>query len=60
MVTQSGVTAGQEHTNTGVASRAPPVVQEPAPLMSRRKLEDLLKQIDPDEKLDPAVEQVCL
>lgn len=42
----------------GNANRAAPAVQEPAPLMSRRKLDDLLRQIDPEEKLDPAVEQV--
>jgi transcription initiation factor TFIID subunit 12 len=28
-------------------------------LLSKRKLEELVKQIDPDEKLDPDVEEVC-
>ena len=27
-------------------------------LLSKRKLEELVKQIDPDEKLDPEVEEV--
>ena len=29
-------------------------------LLSKRKLEELVKQIDPDEKLDPEVEEVFL
>jgi transcription initiation factor TFIID subunit 12 len=28
-------------------------------LLSKRKLEELVKQIDPEEKLDPDVEEVC-
>lgn len=29
-------------------------------LLSKRKLEELVRQIDPDEKLDPDVEEVCV
>jgi transcription initiation factor TFIID subunit 12 len=28
-------------------------------LLNKRKLEELVKQIDPEEKLDPDVEEVC-
>lgn len=47
---------------------APALVKNPAfdldeggmGLLSKRKLEELVKQIDPDEKLDPEVEEVCI
>lgn len=45
----------------------PAIIKQPAfefdeagmGLLSKRKLEELVKQIDPEERLDPDVEEVC-
>lgn len=58
--------SGGANTPSNSVLGTPAIIKQPAfefdeggmGLLSKRKLEELVKQIDPDEKLDPDVEEV--
>jgi transcription initiation factor TFIID subunit 12 len=60
--------SGGSHTTANQVLGTPALTQKPQfefddggnGLLSKRKLEELVKQIDPDEKLEPEVEEVGL